>query len=77
MLLYEFKQKEGDKEIQTRAYLSPKDQLMTFYQYVFKGPEVLQCHGIDIPLVELTTILRIATKVVVDKFLKDYNLEQQ
>jgi hypothetical protein len=72
MLLYEYKQKSKDRDVETRAYLNMEDNLMTFYQYTFKGPEVLQCHGIDIPLEELTRILKIATKVAINNFLKEY-----
>ena len=76
MIIYEKKEKEGRLDIETLAYLSvKKDGVLNITQGVYKEDKVVSHSSITLTPIQYTSIISIASKLQIQKFLKDYKAE--
>jgi len=73
MLIYELKEKEGELDIETLAYLgSEKGANLVLTQGVYRGPTVVAHSSITLKPMECAKIVTVLSQIEIGKFLKDY-----
>ena len=76
MLIYDKTEKEGDIDIETKAYYSNEKQgVLNISQGLYKGSEVLSHSSITLNAIQYAQIISIASKMQMEKFLQDYKTE--
>ena len=77
MLLYESKHTEGKLEIVTRAYLDEEGEttMLTLYQYLFKGGEVLSSSEVSLFPEQVGRIVNIFLATESKRIIDSYKIE--
>ena len=74
MKIYENEEKISNGELITRVYLSDDidSSVVTFYQYVFRGSEVITTNCIEMEVKDFAPIMMSITKVEISKKLINF-----
>ena len=76
MLIYDKTETEGDIDVETKAYFSKEKQVvLNISQGLYKGAEVLSHSSVTLNAIQYAQIVSIASKMQIEKFLKDYKTE--